>query len=174
MICCKTKIFPDLTVNPPEGSFGHPMQLNEDLSDMSSIQWQNELLFKLADIHTGRHCWEQDTNSTSNPKKQSTYHKIKKFILSQLNVCASGCTRYIVEWGQLFGTKVDCGWALPQLLHQDLLLLILKKFIEEFMRWHHEGQRNILQPVTNSPAMETRRKKQQLKSLKKLVSSDSN
>lgn len=57
------------------------MQLNEDLSDMSSIQWQNELLFKLADIHTGRHCWEQDTNSTSNPKKYS-YHKSKKFILS--------------------------------------------------------------------------------------------
>ncbi len=92
---CDLMVFPDLTINPPEGSFGHAMQLDEDLLDVSRIQWQNELLFKLTDIHTGRRWWEQNTNSVStntnsvstNSKKSSSDDEIFIWSWSWFNDC---------------------------------------------------------------------------------------
>lgn len=42
----------DLTVDPPEGSFSHAVEFDEDLPDPARLQQKDELLLQLPDVHT--------------------------------------------------------------------------------------------------------------------------
>lgn len=41
----------DLAIDPPEGSFGHAVEFDEDLSDPTRLQGEDELLLQLPDVH---------------------------------------------------------------------------------------------------------------------------
>ena len=53
----------DLGVDPPEGPLGDAVQFDEDLADPARVQRQDELLFQLAHVHTGRG-WEHTTQTS--------------------------------------------------------------------------------------------------------------
>lgn len=46
----------DLTVDPPEGSFSHAVEFDEDLPDPARLQQKDELLLQLPDVHTRWSC----------------------------------------------------------------------------------------------------------------------
>lgn len=46
----------DLAVDPPEGSFGHAVEFNKDLSDPARLQGEDKLLLQLPDVHASRSC----------------------------------------------------------------------------------------------------------------------
>jgi len=58
----------------------------------------------------------------------------------------------VVEGGQRLGAQVDRGGPLPQLLHQDLPLVLRQQLREELVRGDREEQRQLLQGLTQSPA----------------------
>lgn len=59
---CVSFLTSDLTVDPPERSFGYAMQFNQGLSDPAWLQQEDELLLQLPDVHARGSCWRGGKN----------------------------------------------------------------------------------------------------------------
>lgn len=146
----------DLTVDPPEGSFSHAVEFDEDLPDPARLQQKDELLLQLPDVHTRWSCGgmkSQVLRDGNVPVSSYRSHAGDFLFDRQQNMTSEESTTWnVVERRQRLGAEVDGGRSLPHLLHQDLPLLLLQQLHEELMRWHHKQQRQLLQAFTQSPA----------------------
>ena len=112
----------DLAVDPPEGSFGHAMELNKNLSDPAWLQGEDKLLLQLPDVHTGRSCrrTRQNIYIIIYNKSQVQSHVADIIPLSRnasLGYWVQCCTWNVVEGRKGFSAEVDRGRPLPHLLH---------------------------------------------------------